>query len=176
MADDEDKPSPGEGQLLVRTTRSLISTGTELTIFSGDFLDDSAWSAYGSYPFHAGYSNVGRVEAVVPGVRRGWAGKRVATNTFHAMCIVMNGVCRSGVEWGDSAATIRVVPRPTSVVDGHSEIHHVAEARGVPRLRMLWTERPEGDEQQADHAEQNDTTETRPPLGSRGIFSDMGRL
>jgi 2-desacetyl-2-hydroxyethyl bacteriochlorophyllide A dehydrogenase len=128
---DEDKPSPGEGQLLVRTSRSLISTGTELTIFSGDFPDDSAWSAYGSYPFHAGYSNVGRVEAVGPGVREGWAGKRVATNTFHAMynvvpiesahpilhdsipdeqaaffylsCIVMNGVRRSGVGWGDSA-------------------------------------------------------------------------
>jgi len=82
---DEDKPSPGEGQLLVRTTRSLISTGTELTIFSGDFPDDSAWSAYGSYPFHAGYSTVGRVEAVGAGVREGWAGKRVATNTFHAM-------------------------------------------------------------------------------------------
>jgi len=73
---DEDRPSPGERQLLVRTTRSLISTGTELTIFSGDFPHDSAWPAYGSCPFHADYSNVGRVQAVVPGVRGGWAGNR----------------------------------------------------------------------------------------------------
>ena len=35
-------PSPGDNGLLVQTTRTLISTGTELTILNGEFPKDSA--------------------------------------------------------------------------------------------------------------------------------------
>jgi 2-desacetyl-2-hydroxyethyl bacteriochlorophyllide A dehydrogenase len=62
-------PEPGEGQLLVRTLYSGISAGTELLAYRGEIdpqlpLDSSisALSDRFSYPFHYGYSCVGRVE------------------------------------------------------------------------------------------------------------------
>jgi len=128
--EDADRPSPEAGQLLVHTSRSLISTGTELTLLSGDFAPDSAWAEYASYPFHPGYCNIGQVVAVGPGVEEHWIGTRVGTiaphTTYAAVaveracrvqrdevpddqaaffflaCISMNGVRRSGVGWGDS--------------------------------------------------------------------------
>jgi 2-desacetyl-2-hydroxyethyl bacteriochlorophyllide A dehydrogenase len=59
-----DVPAPAPGQLLLRTEKTLISTGTELTGLTGDFPPDSAWSRYIRYPWHPGYSHVGRVLAV----------------------------------------------------------------------------------------------------------------
>lgn len=130
VVQDGDKPAPERGQLLVQSTRTLISTGTELTILSGEFPKDSAWSDYGRYPFRAGYSNVGKVVAVGPGVDDTWVGRRVASGAPHALHNVMNvehvfpiehdnvpdeeasfhtiaaicanGVRRPGVGWGDS--------------------------------------------------------------------------
>jgi 2-desacetyl-2-hydroxyethyl bacteriochlorophyllide A dehydrogenase len=141
-------PAPGEveladlplrdlaaGELLVRSRRSLISTGTELTILSGDFLEGSAWSALARYPFVAGYCNVGDVVAVGPGVDpRQWVHARVASFSPHARYviaaansvqrapvndalleaqtfttlgqIVMNGVRRARIGWGDAVAVV----------------------------------------------------------------------
>lgn len=67
-------PAPGPGQALLRTLRTLISTGTELTALTGEFPPESAWARYVQYPWTAGYSHVGRVEQVgedVDGVRPG---------------------------------------------------------------------------------------------------------
>jgi 2-desacetyl-2-hydroxyethyl bacteriochlorophyllide A dehydrogenase len=62
-------PEPREGQLLVRTLYSGISAGTELLAYRGDIDPqlplDSSISALAdrfTYPFHYGYSCVGRVE------------------------------------------------------------------------------------------------------------------
>ena len=51
-----DVPSAGPNELLIRTTHSLVSAGTEMTTLT---------SAIGSpkYPYYPGYSNVGVVEA-----------------------------------------------------------------------------------------------------------------
>jgi len=73
-----DVPEPGSGQVLVRTLRSGISTGTELLCYRGLLdpelpLDERIGALGGSfaYPFPYGYSCVGRVEhsagAVSPG-------------------------------------------------------------------------------------------------------------
>src|SRR5207302_5766520 len=77
VIEDRPKPPPNRGQLLIRTRRSLISTGTELTILSGDYPPDSHWSRYGKLPFVAGYSNVGEVIDVGAEVDAAWIGKRV---------------------------------------------------------------------------------------------------
>jgi 2-desacetyl-2-hydroxyethyl bacteriochlorophyllide A dehydrogenase len=65
-----DVPEPGPGQLLVRTLRSGISTGTELLCYRGLLdpdlpLDEHIGSLGGSfrYPFPYGYSCVGEVES-----------------------------------------------------------------------------------------------------------------
>jgi 2-desacetyl-2-hydroxyethyl bacteriochlorophyllide A dehydrogenase len=73
-----DVPEPGPGQLLVRTTWSGISSGTELLCYRGLLdpdlpLDETIGSLGGTFrfPFSYGYSCVGRVEspdgAVAPG-------------------------------------------------------------------------------------------------------------
>ena len=82
--EDRPVPSPGAGQVLLRTRRTLISTGTELTILSGDFPPDSRWSSYAQFPFTAGYSAAGEVVEVGPGVTTLAPGDRVAASTPQA--------------------------------------------------------------------------------------------
>jgi 2-desacetyl-2-hydroxyethyl bacteriochlorophyllide A dehydrogenase len=129
--EDREIPSPGEGELLIKTRMTMISTGTELTILNGQFPRDSAWANYGKFPFLPGYNNIGEVVGVSPSVDKEWIGKRVASYGSHAQYviagvesvrtierdvpedqvvfftiaeIVMNGVRRGRVEWGDAVA------------------------------------------------------------------------
>jgi L-iditol 2-dehydrogenase len=69
------------GQLLLRTRVSLISPGTERAWFLG--LSNTP----GLYPQPAGYSNIGEVTAVAPGVQGWQIGERVASPTHHAAYI-----------------------------------------------------------------------------------------
>jgi 2-desacetyl-2-hydroxyethyl bacteriochlorophyllide A dehydrogenase len=122
-------PQAKEGQVLIRTRKTLISTGTELTILSGEFPKDSVWAKYGVFPFQAGYDNIGTVVDVGKNVNSELFGKRVATYSVHAKYvtsgqdelrlvrdevsdeeavfftiaeIVLNGVRRANVRLGDS--------------------------------------------------------------------------
>ncbi len=123
-------PTPGDGAMLVQTIRTLISTGTELTILNGEFPRDSAWSNYGKFPFIPGYDNIGVVTDVGKNVDKSWIGNKVASYASHSAYvtlspdsvrivpdgiseeeaafftiaeIVMNGVRRGEVCWGESA-------------------------------------------------------------------------
>lgn len=130
--EDQMLPVVRDGEVLIRTRKSLVSTGTEMTVYRGDFPEGSAWSNHAAYPYLPGYSNIGVVVEVGRGVDRGWLGKRVGTYGPHAMYvvahhsqlreihddkisdevatfftiaeIVMNGVRRSKLHWGESAA------------------------------------------------------------------------
>ena len=77
-------PQPGPGELLIETSRSLISVGTELTMLSGDFLPGSRWANSTTFPCHPGYANVGRVAGVGEGADPDWVTKRVASYSPHA--------------------------------------------------------------------------------------------
>lgn len=84
----EEFPSLGYGQILVRTLNTAVSAGTELTILSGEFPPDSAWSNYARYPFKAGYSNVGEVVEIGEGIK-GWSlGDRVIGCGFHSHYVI----------------------------------------------------------------------------------------
>lgn len=61
---EEEIGQPGPDEVLVKTVVTLVSSGTEMTAFRGDFPPDSAWASYVRYPFTPGYSNVGRVARV----------------------------------------------------------------------------------------------------------------
>jgi len=77
-------PTPGPEELLVQTTRTLISTGTEGIVFTRNFAPGTHWDNWVKYPFHPGYLQVGKVAAVGVGVT-GWnVGDRAATRTSHA--------------------------------------------------------------------------------------------
>ncbi|MCL6650087.1 MAG: alcohol dehydrogenase catalytic domain-containing protein [Chloroflexi bacterium] len=80
---------PSEGQVRVATEVTLISTGTELTALSGEFPPGSVWSRYVQYPFRPGYSHVGVVEQVGPGVSGLSEGDRVYSGARHAGAVLL---------------------------------------------------------------------------------------
>jgi len=88
VLEDREIPVPNEGEVLIKTTRSLISIGTELTILSGRFPPDSAWANYGKFPFVPGYCNVGRVIDVGRNVEKEWIGRKVASYSPHSSFVV----------------------------------------------------------------------------------------
>lgn len=128
--EDRERPTPAADEVLIETETSLVSTGTELTVLSGDYPEGSYWDEYGEYPFDAGYCNVGVVREA--GADADVAvGTRVVTLAPHAawaatpadQCmpipdavddeaaslaviavIVMNGVRRGRVDWGETVA------------------------------------------------------------------------
>ncbi len=74
---------PGRSQLLVQATRTLVSTGTELTCLSGRYEAGSHWEGWVKYPFHPGYCMAGTVAATGEGATRFLVGERVATRGPH---------------------------------------------------------------------------------------------
>lgn len=124
-------PEPAGDEVLVRTDRTLISTGTELTILAGEVDPGSNWAEITDYPFVPGYNNVGTVVEVGETVETVEVGQRVATTGSHtaytvaeeSACrpipsdvstdeavfftiaeIVMNGIRRGEVTWGETVA------------------------------------------------------------------------
>lgn len=130
MLEDRPIPSPGPGQVLLRTRRSMPSPGTEVTVLSGAFSESSAWGRYGRYPFVAGYSAAAEVVGRAPDVDDLAIGDIVASATPHTLFVVvdaadvepvrqrtvhldhlpfvtlgqvaMNGVRRGRVTWGET--------------------------------------------------------------------------
>lgn len=81
-------PGLGEDQILIRTRVSMISTGTELTAFCGEFPADSTWAKFFHCPYYPGYNNIGDVVAVGSERNRHMLGQRVATNGNHAAYVI----------------------------------------------------------------------------------------
>jgi 2-desacetyl-2-hydroxyethyl bacteriochlorophyllide A dehydrogenase len=91
----EEIPALDEGQVLVRTISSAISPGTELLLYRGDaprdMAADSSLAALGgglAFPLKYGYSCVGAIEALGPGVSAEWLGRRVFAFNPHEDCFV----------------------------------------------------------------------------------------
>lgn len=74
------QPAPGEIQ--VRSSLSLISSGTELMILGSG--TGGAWEQVAAYPKVLGYCNVGVITDVGDGVDHGLVGTRVASHAVHA--------------------------------------------------------------------------------------------
>jgi len=61
---EEETEEPGPREIMIQTTISLISTGTESWCYRGQFDADTGWAGWVKFPFYPGYSNVGRVVKV----------------------------------------------------------------------------------------------------------------
>ena len=122
---DEPTREPGPGEALIRTRRTLISTGTELTLYGGKARENTVWREMTRYPRQLGYSNVGEVMRVGEGVDASWIGRRVNTNEWHML-------------WGVSPVdALRVVP--DGVSDEEATFCSLAEVamNGLRRVGLV---------------------------------------
>lgn len=152
-----DPGQPGEGQVRIRSTVTTISTGTELTLYQGDVEPGSHWDQWIRFPINPGYSTVGVVEAVGPGVDRLAPGDRVTHRRPHADCVVVgaddvaripDAVSDSDAAWSTLAmiASLGVKAAELGLADsvavvgagpiGQLVLRWVA-ASGVKRLRVI---------------------------------------
>lgn len=126
--EDRSMPTPGDGAMLVQTQRTLISTGTELTILNGEFPTDSSWSRYGKFPFVPGYNNIGVVVDVGKNVDKKWIGRKVASYASHSSYVTL------------SPDSIRPINR--EIPDEEAAFFTIAEIvmNGIRRGQVLWGE------------------------------------
>ena len=82
--------TPGEGQVLLRCNKTLISTGTELTCLESSFEEGTGWANWVKYPFAPGYSWAGEVIAVGDGVEGFSHGDRIALRHGHRQHALMD--------------------------------------------------------------------------------------
>lgn len=75
---------PGAYDVVVQTTHSLVSAGTELTNLQGEL------SVFRGYPVYPGYSNVGVVVAAGSSVRAPVVGQRIVSTGQHASHFTLN--------------------------------------------------------------------------------------
>ena len=75
--------APERQQVLVRASKTLISTGTEMICYGRLFDPGTHWDAWVRYPFAAGYSLAGHVVAAGSAVKDFQAGDRVAIRAPH---------------------------------------------------------------------------------------------
>jgi len=78
-----DPGEPGDGEVLVTTRYSLMSTGTENIVFNRLFAPDTHWDAWVKYPFYPGYASVGEVSEVGANAAPLERGARVAFRVGH---------------------------------------------------------------------------------------------
>lgn len=83
--------TPGANEVLVRATRTLVSPGTEMSLWCGTHaqLTDPA-NRWAKYPFRSGYCAVGIVEAVGDNITEFSPGDRVAYNGRHAALMMVD--------------------------------------------------------------------------------------
>ncbi|MBI2193160.1 MAG: zinc-binding dehydrogenase [Planctomycetes bacterium] len=122
-------PRPAQGQVLVRNHASAISTGTELTILTGEFPTGSVWDRITRYPSGSGYSSIGRIVEVGPGVEGYAAGDRVICGSHHGHFAVR-------------PADPNLLRIPDAVTDEAAALYRLAEIcmNGVRRGQPQWGE------------------------------------
>lgn len=106
---------PGPGEVLCRAEKSLISIGTETHCLRGVFDPGTNWADWVQYPFRPGYSMVGRVIKIGPGVSSLAEGDRVATSATHQQYFTLTagGGTSTGQPFG-----IVVLPEDVATEDG----------------------------------------------------------
>lgn len=108
----EPVPALKPNQVLLRASRTLISTGTEGIVFGRLFAPETHWDSWVKYPFYPGYSFVGTVEEIGAGVTNVRVGERVAAAVSHREY----AVCDAGA----------LVPLPDGVSDEDGAWFHLA--------------------------------------------------
>lgn len=113
ILEERELPEPGPGMFLVKARWTAISTGTEMTLYTGDFPPGSVWANLARYPITLGYNHLGEVVALGEGVSEVQVGDRIAGWKNHAQYALY----RPGDFWmkvpegvPDEAAAIMALP------------------------------------------------------------------
>ncbi len=139
-------PVPGPGEVLIKTSRSMISTGTEMTAFCGEFPKGTNWEKFFSCPYYPGYNNIGTVVEVGPGVDRAVIGKKLATNGNHAAYVTasVQDVSITDANAGELQAKGRsgAFDVPTGVNDDYAAFFAIPEIvmNGIRNSKVSWGE------------------------------------
>ena len=124
-------PELAPNQILIRTRMTLISTGTELTMLSGEYPKGSHWNNITKYPVYPGYSNCGVVEKIGENVQKFKVGDRVSSTAPHAEYAVIgedravkipDGVSDEEATFGTLSATVMNSVRLANIKLGESVI------------------------------------------------------
>lgn len=121
-------PSPAAGEVLLRTRRTLISSGTELSILRQQPQQGSAWAQFAHFPRPSGYSHAGEVVEVGAGVDPGWIGERVASRSSHAAWVT------------SEASDLRPIPPHVSDEEATFATLAGVAMNGLRRARLTWGE------------------------------------
>lgn len=75
---------PGPDEIIVKASRTLVSTGTELICFLGECDEGTHWASFSRWPHFPGYSALGTAIAVGEEVEGISIGQRVCTTSNHS--------------------------------------------------------------------------------------------
>jgi len=129
--EEADLPEPSPNQILIKTRVTLISTGTELTMLSGEYPQGSVWNKITRYPVVPGYSNCGVVEKVGENVQKFKVGDRVSSTAPHAEYAIIrddravkvpDGISDEEATFGTLSATVMNSVRLANIKLGESVI------------------------------------------------------
>jgi len=129
--EEDNLPELLPNQILIKTRVTLISTGTELTMLSGEYPKGSVWNNITKYPVFPGYSNCGVVEKVGGNVQKFNVGDRVSSAAPHAEYAVIeedravkvpDGISDDEATFGTLSATVMNSVRLANIKLGESVI------------------------------------------------------
>jgi len=128
---EEDLPEPGPGQVQMETIVSAISPGSELLVYTGaapqNMSADRNIASLGGdldFPLKYGYSSVGRVSRLGPGMDSSWLGERVFSFQPHQSASV--------------ADLEHVLPVPDELSSMHATLYPLVETA----VTLVWDARP----------------------------------
>jgi threonine dehydrogenase-like Zn-dependent dehydrogenase len=141
-----DIPVPGEGEVLIKTSRTMISIGTEMTAFTGDFPAGTNWEKFFSCPYYPGYNNIGTVVDTGPGVDKSAIGRRVASNGRHAAYV--KALYREKLPSPEESGSMQAKGRggcylvPDVVSDDHAVFFTIPQIvmNGIRASKVQWGE------------------------------------
>ncbi|KKR04717.1 MAG: Alcohol dehydrogenase zinc-binding domain protein [Candidatus Uhrbacteria bacterium GW2011_GWF2_39_13] len=137
-----DMPLPGAGQVLIKSSRTMVSIGTEMTAFCGEFPMGSNWEKFFSCPYYPGYNNIGTVVELGQGVDKSMLGKKLATGGKHAAYVIEDIGEKVSADTLKAAGKIGFFEVPEILNDDHSVFFTIPEIvmNGVRSSKVAWGE------------------------------------
>lgn len=146
VIEEREIPQPKPSEVLLKSIRTMISIGTEMTAFGGEFPPASNWEKFFKCPYYPGYNNIGIVVDTGEGVDKSLIGKRLASYGQHAAYVTapMQDVATSGSNAGELQAKGRAgcYEIPDAVSSDHAVFFTIPQIvmNGIRTSKVQWGE------------------------------------